>query len=321
MSSARQSLYWFEPVYDINLLELEIFQSFYKENQEFQNKTKKEKDLQISNLMKATVNMKISNSGQVSLVLCHHDLKNIDDNNVVLYVCRILDNGNKIKNFTTDLSFDSDSKQQILKSIDQKIQMVTNFKRKEEINQKYLPKNFRDPKKTKAFIKQINALEQSKVNVVEAFVLNGDLLLIKCGRDVKFGQLKDEMYEDKDQDEVKEKEENSVDLMNLFDDEEEEEEPFKDMNFKFEEGTQIHKIWNTSERDENHIQIIAKHDQSNTMIVITWDCSRNIEASMFQYKCEPDTRPENYVVKGMNQKYNYFVNEHQIFDLEFNIPQ
>ena len=33
-----------------------------------------------------------------------------------------------------------------------------------------------------------------------------------------------------------------------------------------------------------------------------------------------DKRPENYVVRGMDTKINYFVNEHQIYDLEYNIP-
>ena len=30
--------------------------------------------------------------------------------------------------------------------------------------------------------------------------------------------------------------------------------------------------------------------------------------------------PENYVVKGLNNKFNYFVSRNKIYDLEFNIP-
>jgi hypothetical protein len=35
---------------------------------------------------------------------------------------------------------------------------------------------------------------------------------------------------------------------------------------------------------------------------------------------EPGTKPENYLVKGMNEKYNYFVNKTFILDLEYNVP-
>ena len=41
---------------------------------------------------------------------------------------------------------------------------------------------------------------------------------------------------------------------------------------------------------------------------------------MLQFNIELDTRPENYVVRGLDKKLNYFVNKHQIYDLEYNIP-
>ena len=41
---------------------------------------------------------------------------------------------------------------------------------------------------------------------------------------------------------------------------------------------------------------------------------------MLQVQSEDGTRPENYIVRGMNKKMNYFVSKHQIYDLEFNIP-
>ena len=31
-------------------------------------------------------------------------------------------------------------------------------------------------------------------------------------------------------------------------------------------------------------------------------------------------KPENYIVKGMNEKYNYFAGLHFIVDLEYNVP-
>ena len=42
---------------------------------------------------------------------------------------------------------------------------------------------------------------------------------------------------------------------------------------------------------------------------------------MVQVKSERDTLPENYVVRGMNNKLNYFMDEFQIYDLEYQIPQ
>jgi len=41
---------------------------------------------------------------------------------------------------------------------------------------------------------------------------------------------------------------------------------------------------------------------------------------MYQLKCSHDEWPENYVVRGLNKKMNYFINKHRIYDLEFNIP-
>jgi len=56
------------------------------------------------------------------------------------------------------------------------------------------------------------------------------------------------------------------------------------------------------------------------LVVVVWDFENDIEVSMFQLDIQPNTKPENYICKGMNQKRNYFVDPHQIFDLEYNIP-
>ena len=41
---------------------------------------------------------------------------------------------------------------------------------------------------------------------------------------------------------------------------------------------------------------------------------------MFQINFENAEWPENYVVRGLNKKMNYFVNRTSIYDLEYNIP-
>lgn len=56
------------------------------------------------------------------------------------------------------------------------------------------------------------------------------------------------------------------------------------------------------------------------MIVVTWDFVDNNEYSMFQHKGERNTSAENYVVRGLNERLNYFMGENQIFDLEYNVP-
>ena len=56
------------------------------------------------------------------------------------------------------------------------------------------------------------------------------------------------------------------------------------------------------------------------MTILTWNFDKNVEESMFQIEYREDVVPENYVVTGMNQKFNYYKNENHIFDLEFNIP-
>lgn len=45
-------------------------------------------------------------------------------------------------------------------------------------------------------------------------------------------------------------------------------------------------------------------------MIITWDFIKNIEISQMQQKCSPDQKPENYIVKGMNEKMNYYVNQY-----------
>lgn len=56
------------------------------------------------------------------------------------------------------------------------------------------------------------------------------------------------------------------------------------------------------------------------MTILTWNFDTNVEESMFQIEYREDIVPENYVVSGMNQKFNYYKNQSHIFDLEFNIP-
>jgi hypothetical protein len=54
--------------------------------------------------------------------------------------------------------------------------------------------------------------------------------------------------------------------------------------------------------------------------VLSWDFENNKEFSMYQLKCKQSEWPENYVVKGLNISYNYFVSRFRVFCLESNMP-
>ena len=70
----------------------------------------------------------------------------------------------------------------------------------------------------------------------------------------------------------------------------------------------IEKIQSTCKK--HHLQIVAKDTFKKVLIILTWNFDENIEYSMLQFNIEMETRPENYVVRGLYQKVNYFVNEH-----------
>ena len=244
--------------------------------------------------MEKTVNKKISMSGRVTLTLNQHEA---DDTDINVYGCIIEGQGlEKTRNFMQQICFDSNSKTDIMKIIETKENRLLQELEKEQIHQRNLPKNFQDNSKMDQIKRKLAELEFNKQNTVTSEVFGTDTLVVTCGRFIKFGRLDESMFDD-----------------DLYSKNE-----FNDINVELGPDFEISKIWSTSVR--NHIQIVAKDAKKRVMIVITWDLDQNIEASMFQYEYKAETRPENYVVKGMNQKYNYFVNENQIIDLEHNIP-
>lgn len=104
----------------------------------------------------------------------------------------------------------------------------------------------------------------------------------------------------------------------MFDDNPDTENIFKDLKLNFDKHFEIVKILDTV--TPYHLQIVAKNREKQVLLVFVWDFINDIEVSMFQLNIEKNTKPENYICKGMNQKRNYFVDQNQIFDLEYNIP-
>jgi hypothetical protein len=60
---------------------------------------------------------------------------------------------------------------------------------------------------------------------------------------------------------------------------------------------------------------VAKDINKKIMLIITWDFENNKEVSMYQHKFESHQNPENYIVAGLSQKMNYFLDTAQIYDL------
>ena len=58
---------------------------------------------------------------------------------------------------------------------------------------------------------------------------------------------------------------------------------------------------------------------SRVFIVMAWDFESNLEVSMYQQAVKRENQA-NYVVQGMYQKLNYYMNGDYIIDLEFGMP-
>ena len=100
-------------------------------------------------------------------------------------------------------------------------------------------------------------IEYKKQNVVSVNIIDSDMLVVNCGRFIQYGLLDDSMFND---------DENSVNQFHFID-------------IDFGKDIEITKIWST---DVYHnIQIVARDLKQNIMIVVTWDCTKNIESAMF----------------------------------------
>ena len=64
----------------------------------------------------------------------------------------------------------------------------------------------------------------------------------------------------------------------------------------------------------------AYDHENNIYSVITWDFDQNMEQSIMQVKPDPSDEVGYHIVKGMNPKMNYLLNQHHLTDLEYNIP-
>lgn len=176
--------------------------------------------------------------------------------------------------------------------INEKVALVQLDIRQENVKQKMLPEVMRSDKAKKELISKKVKLIDSREDQVNIDIFNNEVLLVTCARKVFYASVCDIL----------------ADKTN-----------FQMFNIDFAKDVEICKIIDTSE--PLHVQIVAKDTALNILIVVTWDLEMNMETSMFQVKIDKSCEhPENMVVKGMNQKYNYMFDGEYIQDMETNLP-
>ena len=65
---------------------------------------------------------------------------------------------------------------------------------------------------------------------------------------------------------------------------------------------------------------MAIDHEEQIFTLLTWDFNLNMEQSILQMNLNPEDEIGYHVVKGMNKKRNYFLNQYYLTDLEYNIP-
>lgn len=54
--------------------------------------------------------------------------------------------------------------------------------------------------------------------------------------------------------------------------------------------------------------------------MVTWDLTRNLEHSLLQLTDLDESYAHHYIVKGMNEKFNYIVTAERFYDLQYLLP-
>lgn len=161
-----------------------------------------------------------------------------------------------IKNLMQTLEFEHTAKEDIERILARKEQQLQDLKEITALEQETLPKNFRDDSKIASIEQKLEDLKERRDNIYSASIYNHDLLLIQCGRFIKYTTVNETMFND------------DKDSANVF----------RDAAINFDKSVEISKIWTTV---TSHIlQIIAVDNEKKVMLVVTWDFDNNIEVSM-----------------------------------------
>lgn len=121
----------------------------------------------------------------------------------------------------------------------------------------------KDGQRIKQLNLTINELRQRLRNIVCSDLINDSILIVYCGRLIRYAFVKQFGLTQK---------------LSL---------EFVKLNLKLHPKFEIIKVWGTDEKRK--IQIVGKDLESSTFVVLTWDVIKNMEVSMFQIPYSPDT--------------------------------
>lgn len=156
------------------------------------------------------------------------------------------------------VAFEKDAKKDILAIITKREGQIFKRLRAEKMNQKHLPVQLQDDSKIKGLEERLGNFQLTKQNsVVQVAIFDSDMIVVSCGRFLKYGFINETMFND-----------------DIYSENE-----FTDINIEFGKNVEIIKIMNTS--IVHRIQIIAKDLLSLVIVVATWDCTDNNECAMF----------------------------------------
>lgn len=154
-------------------------------------------------------------------------------------------------------------------------------------------------------------LENKDPSRIYSKIFCENLVVMYCGKYVKYGRLIPNKKK------TKKSPKEVMDLM-LLPGKDKKKNPLSMMNVTFGESIEVIKIVETAKK--NVLQIEAFDHREKILSIITWDFDENVEVNLKQCVPNPDDSVAYNIVKGMNLKMNYLINQHHVIDLEYNIP-
>ena len=93
---------------------------------------------------------------------------------------------------------------------------------------------------------------------------------------------------------------------------------FEDMDLDFAETVEVIKVCETTTK--NVLQVVTVDHSDGTFTILTWNFDDNVQMNIYQTRPHETDDVGYHVVRGMNFKMNYMLNQHHLIDLETNIP-
>lgn len=176
-------------------------------------------------------------------------------------------------------------------------------------------KNFNEQETLAKEIKRLQ-MSQKKATQINAKIFFDKLVLIYGGRYVKYGHLTENLQARK----------TGEKKYNYFVFKEINGEKIITLNANLSKNEEVIKITETDSgrsgdpsKDTHLAQITTKDFQNKILKLISWNFDLNMEESNLQMPYNPQ-EDSGHLIKGMNEKRNYYYSRDFIIDLEYNIP-